>query len=338
MAGVALRLPLPTLLSTALVAFTIEFDNEAEHQMPHRTTASGPSALVGDGPFLVSQVMWSNVMQYVTDTGVRVGDLHERARTTRDSLAGLRRWRYVVVEPDPLDSRVTPRSDDLIVRPTAGGRTAQQCWRPLGREIEGRWARRFGPERIGALRRALQSVLDRMPGDRPDYLPIVHPTQNGKAEIWEGPSASRRDDRSNDVSVLLSQVLLAFTIDFERQSRISLPISATTLRVLDREGTRVRDLPRLTGVSREANAMCIGFLVRHGCAVVGADPAAGRGKVVRPTAKGHRAQDKYRRILAATEEQWETHVGRQRIRDIRTSLEPLVGHEPLASRRRSTRG
>ncbi len=30
--------PLPTLLSQALVAHTIELDNEAEHRLPHRTT------------------------------------------------------------------------------------------------------------------------------------------------------------------------------------------------------------------------------------------------------------------------------------------------------------
>ena len=35
---IAAGLPLSTLLSQALVAFTIEFDNEFEHQMPHRTT------------------------------------------------------------------------------------------------------------------------------------------------------------------------------------------------------------------------------------------------------------------------------------------------------------
>jgi hypothetical protein len=35
------HLPLPALLSAALVAFTIEFDNEAEHRMPHRTTNYG---------------------------------------------------------------------------------------------------------------------------------------------------------------------------------------------------------------------------------------------------------------------------------------------------------
>ena len=32
------QLPLTTLLSRVLVAFTIEFDNELEHRMPHRTT------------------------------------------------------------------------------------------------------------------------------------------------------------------------------------------------------------------------------------------------------------------------------------------------------------
>jgi hypothetical protein len=34
---VAGRLPLSALVSQALVAFAIEFDNEFEHQMPHRT-------------------------------------------------------------------------------------------------------------------------------------------------------------------------------------------------------------------------------------------------------------------------------------------------------------
>jgi hypothetical protein len=34
-------IPLPTLLSPALVAFTIEFDNEAGGQIIHRTTKHG---------------------------------------------------------------------------------------------------------------------------------------------------------------------------------------------------------------------------------------------------------------------------------------------------------
>ena len=47
-------LPLSALLSQALVAFTIEFDNEAERRMPHRTTNHGSTAF--PGPWLVSLV------------------------------------------------------------------------------------------------------------------------------------------------------------------------------------------------------------------------------------------------------------------------------------------
>ena len=108
------------------------------------------------------------------------------------------------------------------------------------------------------------------------------------------------------MSVLLSQVLLRFTIDFEGESRISLPISANTLRVLEgrardgRDGVavRVRDLPALTGVSKEANSMALGFLERHECAVPEPDPSGGRGKVIRLTPKGQKAQAKYRRAAA----------------------------------------
>jgi hypothetical protein len=40
-----------------------------------------------------------------------------------------------------------------------------------------------------------------------------------------------------DLSVLLSQVLLAFTLDFERESAVSLTVAADALRVLTVEGS-----------------------------------------------------------------------------------------------------
>src|ERR1035438_9621714 len=80
--------PCPPRLSSVLVAFTIEFDNEADHRMAHRTTSGSPAAASVDAPWLVSQVMWSNVVQYVSNGGIRIRELHGRARTTRDSLAG----------------------------------------------------------------------------------------------------------------------------------------------------------------------------------------------------------------------------------------------------------
>ncbi|HLN42304.1 MAG TPA: hypothetical protein VK215_07605 [Acidimicrobiales bacterium] len=89
----AASLPLPTLLCAVLFAFTIEFDNESEHRMAHWTTRTGKAAAPSGAPWLVSQVMWSNVMRCVTEEGVSVRDLHARSRTTRDSLGGLRSGR-----------------------------------------------------------------------------------------------------------------------------------------------------------------------------------------------------------------------------------------------------
>ena len=58
-------LPLSTLLSQVLVAYTIEFDNEFEARMPHRTSR-GPA---GHGPWLVSMAMWSNFLRYLDADG-----------------------------------------------------------------------------------------------------------------------------------------------------------------------------------------------------------------------------------------------------------------------------
>jgi DNA-binding MarR family transcriptional regulator len=107
-----------------------------------------------------------------------------------------------------------------------------------------------------------------------------------------------------DLSVLLSQVLLAFTLDFERESALSLPICINALHVLTERGVPVRDLPQLTGVSKEALSMAVGILARRSCAVTGQDPAASRGKLVRLTPGGLAAQGDYLRLLDAVERRW----------------------------------
>jgi hypothetical protein len=95
------RLRLPTLLSHAPVAFTIEFDNESERQMRHRTTRHGSAGSL-HAPWLVSLVMWSNCMRFVDEIGLPVGELERRARTATN-LAGMQRWGYITIEKDPAD-------------------------------------------------------------------------------------------------------------------------------------------------------------------------------------------------------------------------------------------
>jgi DNA-binding MarR family transcriptional regulator len=315
-AGPAERLPLTALLSQVLVAFTIEFDNEFELQMPHRTTRHGSMAGAGGrrGPWLVSMVMWSNCMQYVPDEGIAVRELARRARITDKSMRlVLTRmgawWGYLVVEPPH-------------VRPTLAGRKAQQVWGPLTAMIENRWLDRHGSRLIGELRASLGAVASHIDVDLPDYLPVGEPRLEPATEA--GRSAA-----GLALPVLLSRVLLAFALDFNRASDLPLPVSANVVRVLDEAGMRVRDVPGQAGVASEAAENTLGRLRKSGHVVVGPDPAGTRARVARLTAKGRTAQRAYREHLDVIEQQWSARAGRDQLRSLRQVLGRLVGGPAL---------
>lgn len=322
------RPPLPTLLSQALVAWTIELDNEAEHRLRHRTTR-GPEE--DKGPWLVSYPLWANVLQYVEPQGTSMADLTARARTSRLLLGGLRRWGYVRLEPPAGETLQNPPQPAALVRPTRHARAASEVWPSLPGLIDSRWRARFGDEAVDGLSAALATIYDDLDIDPPDYLPPVFPAQSGRSEspVLRTTPSDRRAPAAPNLATLLAGVLFAFTLDFEALSRIALPIAANTLRVLDAEGVRLRDLPVLTGVSKEANAMCSGWLQRHGCAEQIRDPDAPRGQVLRLTARGRAAQASFLRNLAETEEDWRTSRGATVIDAVRAALEPLVGDGTL---------
>jgi hypothetical protein len=88
---VAGRLPLSALLSHALVAFTIEADNEAEHRLPHTTRDYGRPAGAGAvAPWMTSLVMWANCLRHVPEDGITLAAMREAARTSprRSKTAG----------------------------------------------------------------------------------------------------------------------------------------------------------------------------------------------------------------------------------------------------------
>ena len=313
-------LPLPALLAVPLVAFTIEFDNESEHRSPHRTTW-GPAAGSRRGPWLVSQAMWANFMQFVGADGVPLRELDDLAQMT--NLAGLERWGYIAVQPDPADGGPAPPRRDWIVAPTAAGRRAQEVWQPLAGVIEDRWRARFGAGEITVLRDALAALIAQFDAELPPYLPVVKHEMFADISRFRARPPAVGAGREADLSVLLAQVLLAFTLDFERDSPVSLAVGANALRVLTDDGVRVRDLPRLTGVSKEALSMAVGVLGRRGYAVVQPDPA-GRGKLVRRTPEGRSAQDDYAGLLDAVEQRWPTRFGAGQIGALRRALQAII--------------
>jgi DNA-binding MarR family transcriptional regulator len=262
---------------------------------------------------------------------VQLGEMERLART-RTNLAGMQRWRYITVTPGPKDRGGKRPGPEAVVRATEGGRRAQEVWGPLFGVIDDRWRERFGEDAIANLRTALSAIVDRVELDLPDCLPILGYGLFSSGRLGADTFLPRDDESANPdgdanlpLSSLLSRVLLAFAVDFEEGSRLSLAMSANVLRVLNNDGVRVRDLPELTGVSKEAVAMSVGFLEKHGCVTVEPVPPPGRGQRVRLTKRGHIAQQVTGNLVVDVEQHWETRFGTDAVRSLRSSLEPIVG-------------
>jgi methyltransferase (TIGR00027 family) len=323
-AAVAGRLPLSALLSHALVAFTIEFDNEAEHRLPHRTQDYGLSGGAPAGaPWLTSLVMWANCVRHVPGDGITVAALRQAARTGTN-LDGMRRWRYVTYTPDP--GRGKRPKPGAVIRLTAWGQEARRVWDGLDAEIEGRWRHRFGGAALDRLRAALAGVAAGLDPRLPDCLPVLGYGLYSRVDAEAGPAGD--DVADLPLWALLSRTLLAFATGFEDESGRSLAISANLLRVLSEDGVRSRDVSALAGVSKESVAMAVGASAANGLVSEGPDPAGSRFKVARLTPAGARAQRAYHDLVAEIEDRWASRFGASRIAALRAALEPLAAGDP----------
>jgi hypothetical protein len=285
--------------------------------------------------------MWSNVMRYVTDDGITVGELSAASRQPPKPVAslvgGLERWRYLAVDHDPSEGAVARRagfgsargvSPRTVLRPTAAGDVAGEQWARSVDAIEQRWDRRFGSREVDALRNSLVAIHDQLGLAMPRYLPVLSARGLFAAPVV---ALGKSDGRSeHDLPTLLSRVLLAYTLHYEEGASVSLPIAANVLRVLDPEPTSIGSLPLATGVSKEAVSMVLTWLEREGFAVVTPDPS-GRGKVVVATAAGSAAQTFHVRRLAEVEAWWGERFGTDTIARLAATLAAILDNPSLAS-------
>jgi DNA-binding MarR family transcriptional regulator len=314
--------PLSTPLSQVLVAHTIELDNEFERRL----------AKSGGGARVTSLVMWSNFLRFVGD-GIAVGELPAAAGLQEarmlSTLGGMERWRYVFVAPPPADERPSTKRagygsargfrGDWLVRLTPVGRKAQEIWRQLFGVIEARWEERFGEREIDELRNSLRAIVDRLDVELPESLPIMGSANGLAVDI---PPAERRGAAPGHLHGLLSQVLLAYAIDFERESDLSLLLSANFARVLDETGMLVRDLPLAAGVSKEATSIALTSLTKTGHVTLEGSTAATRK--VRLTPKGRQAKDAAGRLHDEVESRWGARFGADDVRRPRRALQALL--------------
>jgi len=133
------------------------------------------------------------------------------------------------------------------------------------------------------------------------------------------------------LSALLSQVLTAFTVEFERElaqagwPEMSLSMGSNVMRFLDEDGLRIGTIAELAGVSKQAISQQVAFLERNGYVAVGPDPHDSRAKVVRLTEHGRSTRDVCRPLFGTVQQRWERRYGRAEIRQLRAALEAVVG-------------
>ena len=143
--------------------------------------------------------------------------------------------------------------------------------------------------------------------------------------VCRGPKAKLGPQESVEeglaLPVLLARVLLAFALEFERESQLSLAICANVIRVMEEAGVKVRDLPLISGVSKEGVSVALGVLRKWKLA----DQAKeGAWQVVRLTETGMEARGVYEAGLLRIEARWVERFG-ERIEKVRVAMEPIVG-------------
>jgi hypothetical protein len=328
--GETRRPPLSALLSQVLVALTVEFDNEFELQM-------GNAGYVGAR---LSFVVWANLMRFLAESSLSVHALTACALAApnqmKTELGCLERWGFITLQEDSSGSHAAARRDgfgsgrgikkDWLVHLTKKGLVAAKIWPPLSATIETRWQNRFGSQEIQRLQEILQKLARQLELELPQGLP------SGLDETFAYPPHAQVSLDHLPLSALLSQLLLTFRLEFDHESRTPLALCANTLRVLSDKPIRVSELPRLTGTSPEMGG--IGWQIKP-YVLVESDPLASRGKVVRLSPPGLKAQQAYAVLTTGIEKRWESRFGKDTIDNLRNSLlamlERRLGDKPLLS-------
>ncbi len=318
------KLPLSALLSQTYVAFVIEFDNEFERQVPHRTTNYGSTPGFPRAPWLVSMAMWVRFMRHIPFEGVSAANLQAHLAISKKGLnTWLKRlgkgWGYLEIsDPDPVGS-AKHASLRAIIRPTLGGRKAIAVWQTLMPAIEGRWRERFGNQTVDRLENVLRTFVRRLDPAVPAHFPVL--------EYEDRKSLAARIQlpvREFLLPELLAKALLAFAAEFDSLSQASLAVCANVLRVTPDVGIPVRDLPRLACLSMFGTQDMLRQLVRKRLGAVGSDSSGSRQKLLMLTPKSRLARDRYLSLAANIEKTWRERFGEDTVNPVRTSLESIV--------------
>lgn len=315
------RPPLPALLSRVLIALAWEYQQAGGEQVR-----------------LPSLPLWSNLLRCAGEEGIALRDLPRLARLSKRATGALvdgaeRRWGLVAVE-----AAAAPRAA-RILRLTEQGRRAREAGQSMLAQVEERWRTRFGADRLDPLRSSLEALVRQLALELPHYpmgYGMADHSMTGGRHVPEKPGPPRIPAHGQDwspvlreggdpltglpLSALLSQAVVAFAIDYEREACEAMATAANLLRVIGDEGLLLRELPP------GASGVGWGDLRpgRHGKLVVELDPVNPRTKRVRLTPEARRTRDAYGPLVAEIECRWQGQYGEEVLRTLRAALEPVV--------------
>ena len=306
--------PLSTLLSQLYVAFTIEFDNEWERRL-HKA---------GWWPrFLVSYVMWANLMRWVGEEPITVAELEERAGVWNGPIHLGRMeqwWGYLTITPDPAASSAKPRRAEHLVNASVSGELALSKWSGLDHWVHDRWVERFGQKRMSQLTGALTKIERANDLDLPDAMPVLDYSDAYVTPRPSGGVASPARSKPKTIGALLARVLLAFTLEYEAKAPLSLPVCACVLRLIGKEPILAKEVPLLSGVRKEATDPVIKSLAKRGFL---ATSGAGAKMTVHLTHEGSSVKTTHTRRLTEIETSWNERFGAEALGNLRAALEAM---------------
>jgi hypothetical protein len=317
-------LPFSALLSQAYVAFAIEFDNQFEHQTPHRTTNYGSTPGFPHAPWLVSMAMWLRFMQHIPLEGIAAADFESRIAISNKGLqTWLTRlskwWGYLTIDDParkPGSARITPAA---MVRPTLGGRKAIEVWQTLLPLMDTRWRERFGNRAIADLKEGLTNLAGQLdPASPACFAVLEYDDKKSRAARAKLPA------RELALPELLTKALIAFASEFDSKSAAPLIVCANLLRVTPDSGVRMRDLPRLTGLAAMGVDDGLRLLKYARLGAVRADPSGGRSRFLMIATHARLARDGYVGLAHGLENDWKKRYGADTVNRLRKSLEEIV--------------
>jgi DNA-binding MarR family transcriptional regulator len=101
------------------------------------------------------------------------------------------------------------------------------------------------------------------------------------------------------------------------------PSQARVFQRIAPEGSRLSDLARQAGITKQSAGFLIDQLERLGYVHRVPDPGDGRARLVRIAERGHRSVEASRAVVSRVEAEWETHLGARRMAQLRRILADL---------------